>query len=203
MRRAAYVLFMILLIAAVCIIAGYGIFPGFGPKTEIQKSINIGFTSENISNGPPLYNFEDVAARINEIGLENGNKTTVNATQDRQILYIRGKNLNEAADAGSWMFAIHYENQSSVVTFDRYGESVVNWPSEFPGQEIALDRIKTPKELFNQNSALIFFGEQDNVTVSRELTLTGNNYTLTAISNDKVRILRFNAQSGALTSTND
>jgi hypothetical protein len=204
MRRAAYVLFITVLIVAAGFIVSYGIFPFFGPKTPVTtNSINIGFTSNNHSYEPTLYNFQRVAARVDAISFENNNKTGLNITYDTRIMYILGENLNENADAASWMFAIRHGNQTSVINFDRSGESIVDWPSEFPGQEIQMDQIILPQELFYRNKALIFNGDQDNITLSKELALTGNNYTLTLSGNDKKRILQFDAQSGALTSSND
>jgi len=204
MRGAAYVLFIIVLVVVAGFIVSYGIFPFFNSKTPaIMKSIDIGFTSNNYSYEPTLYNFQRVVASIDAISFENNNKTGQNVTYDTRIMYILGENLNENADAASWMFAIRYGNLTSVVNFDRSGESIVDWPSEFPGQEIQMDQIILPQELFYRNKALIFNGEQDNITLSKELALTGNNYTLTLSGKDKKRILQFDAHSGALISSND
>jgi len=204
MGKAIIVFFTILLIIALYVTFGSNYLPFFGqsPK-ETQKKIDVGFSSNNFSYDAPLYSFEDVAARADAIAFDNGNMTNLNTTQDNHILYIRGRNLNEVADAESWAFAVRHGNLSSVVTYDRYGESIVDWPSGFPGQEIPLNQIIPPKELFYRNMALISNGGQANITISKDLTLTGSNYTLTLSGNGKVRTLQFDALSGALISSND
>jgi hypothetical protein len=204
MGKATIVFLAILLIIALYVAIGSNYLPFFGQSAkETPKKINIGFTSYNISSSSLMYNFEDVAKRVKEIEFDNSSGTSQNTTQDLHIQYISGRNMNETGEAASWMFAIRHGNISSVATFDRYGETVVDWPAGFPGQEISLDQIVPPKELFDRNRALLFSPPEDNITVSRDLTLTGNNYTITITGHGKIRVLEFDAKSGALTSSND
>ncbi len=194
--------FTLVLVLAGCVTAGCSYLPFFSSQSKEIPKINVGFTSANFSNGHGSYSFDDVTGRLPVVDLDAGNASRTNATEGRHILYIRGTDMDETGAAGSWMFAVRHANRTSLVTYDRRGETISDGSTGFTGQEIFLDRIVSPAQLLDMNRAVIFKTLPDG-SESAELELWGGNYTLTITGRDKTRILLFDAKTGALTLSND
>ena len=202
MNKKIIIFFIVVFIAIIALMISFNIFPAFTPaQQEIPKKIDIGFTSPNISSSQPMYSFKDVTKRLKEITFENNNGSISNTSQDMHILYVSGKKMDESGEATSWVFAIRHGNLSSMVTYDKNGETVLDWPTVFTGQEIDLNQIVFPDELFRINKVLLSDQQNGSIDISRELVLADSNYTVTLTSEGKIQVLQFDAKLGALTST--
>ena len=182
--------------------------PFFGQPSQKTPAppVDIGFTSGiagNISGEAPLYSFDEAMANLAQINFTSGAKSPANETRNTSILYIMGTGLDTDANAKSWIFAVQFENTTSLVTYDNQGMSRVNWSAGFSGKEIHIDQIISPGKLFDQNQEAISGMSQANSTVSRQLVLEGDNYTLILSGQGASRILMFNATTGVLISSHE
>jgi hypothetical protein len=114
---------------------------------------------------------------------------------------VQGEGLDGTGNASSWLFVVHYQDRTSYVTYDYTGERAVDWSGGYPGEEVFPDQVIPPRTLFEKNRDKIFSTPDAISTGSRELILAGSNYTLTIKEKDKTRILKFDAKTGALTSS--
>jgi hypothetical protein len=119
------------------------------------------------------------------------------------ILMVSGEGLDDKGNASSWLFIMQYQNSTKFVTYDQYGETIINWSGGYPREEVFPDQVVPPGTLFDQNRNSIFKTPQAISTESRRLVLLGSDYTLTIKGQNSSRILVFDAKTGALTSSND
>jgi hypothetical protein len=99
---------------------------------------------------------------------------------------------------------VQFENTTSLVTYDRQGMNRVNWSAGFSGKEIHIDQIISPGKIFDQNREAISGMSQANGTISRQLVLEGDNYTLTLSGQGAApQVLVFDAATGALISSHE
>jgi len=195
-----FVFFAVMLVLAGCCITGCSTRQPAPLTDETQNATNPGFRvlqPESVSAESPALGFKDVTAQLAGVVLDRGNRSAVNATIGKQILYVRGNNLNDSGQARSWIVVVRQNNRTSVVTFDQQGITVAAWNGEFRQKEIPLDSIILPEELFLKNRAAI---TGDNRTGSRDLVLSMDRYTVTT-SGTMNRILVFDAKTGALMSS--
>ena len=119
------------------------------------------------------------------------------------ILLIRGSRLDvngDASDVSGWFFFVRHTNQTYGVNVDRNGNSIAKWGGEAPDHEILIDQVMHPRELFTRNMDLIV-NKTSPAEETRDLTLSDGNYTLTITSGNSVRVLTFDATTGALTNS--
>jgi hypothetical protein len=119
------------------------------------------------------------------------------------IQMVSGENLDDTGNASSWLFIVRYQNKTKFVTYDRDGETILDWSGGYPREEVFPNQVVSPGTLFDQNRDSIFKTPQAISTESRRLVLSGDTYTLTIRGRDSSRILVFDAKTGALTSSND
>lgn len=199
MRRVAYVnvIFSILLVLACCFITGCT-----DSSQQEQKKANIGVSFDNTPDEARNYSFEEV---ISSIYLAPFDPTAYEPLHpdETHILMVSGENLNDKGNASSWMFIVQYQNTTKFVTYDQYGETILDWSGGYPREEVFPNQVVSPGTLFDQNRDSIFKTPQAISTESRRLVLSGDSYTLTIRGRDSSRILVFDAKTGALTSSND
>ena len=170
---------------------------------ESHTATNTGFRflpTGSVSGEPQALSFKNVTRQLEGVMLDGGNSSAVNTTPSKEILYIRGNELDENGQARSWVFVVRHANRTSLVTFDRQGMSLAAWRGRFPQRDIKLDSIILPEDLFVKNRALLTQDPGDYRTISRGLVLSMDRYTVTT-SGTVNRILVFNATTGALMSS--
>ena len=204
MRKVAYVFFFILLVIAIIVlIVGNPLsFFNLSPQTTHSK-VDVGFVVLNQSGEFVRINFEDIAPDALYVGINREESPSDNTTKTTHIQLIRGYKLDATGNARSWIFVVRQPGQVSLVTYDRSGETVNNWQGWYPEKEIIISQIITPRKLFEKNREQIFKTPQAITTESRELALKDGKYYLTITGQGKTRYLVFDAQTGALTSSND
>jgi hypothetical protein len=199
MKRLAYLLFFILIAGVILGMTGIISLPSLKifPDTAETKA-NTSFIILNQSDAFTGISFNNVASRIPD-SLSNRDENTTAAS----IRLIQGYSLDTTGNASSWDVIFCQPEQTTLVTYNRHGEKTYNWSGTCPEQEINLTPIITPRDLFLKNRDRIFLQPEPGPNESWELTLTGNTYFLTITGPGIQRDLRFNAITGALTSTND
>ena len=204
MRKGAYVFFFILLVVAIVVVMVGNPLSFFYPSPQATHSkVDVGFVVRNQSDEFVRINFEDIAPDIQYVGIMHENITAQNTTGTNHIQLIRGNKLDATGNASSWIFVVRQPQLVSLVTYDRSGETVNTWLGGYPEKEIIISQIITPRKLFEKNREQIFPTPQAITTESRELALADGKYYLTITSQGKTRYLVFDAQTGALTSSND
>ena len=204
MRKVAYVFFFILLVVAIIVIIGGNPFSFFNPSPQATHSkVDVGFVVLNQSDEFERVNFEDIISNVPYIGINLEDSTSDNTTKTTHIQLIRGYKLDATGNASSWIFVVRQPEQVSLVTYDRSGEKMNTWQGGYPEKEIIISQIITPRKLFEKNREQIFPTPQAITTESRELALADGKYYLTITSQGKTRYLVFDAQTGALISSND
>jgi len=195
-----FIFLAIMLVLAGCFITGCSTRQPVPLANETQNASNQGFRflqPDSVSEDPQVLSFKDVTAQLAGVVLDGGYSSAVNASPEKEILYVRGNNLDNNGQARSWTFVVRHANRTSIVTFDQKGMNLAAWKGEFPQKEIRLDSIILPEDLFLKNRDAI---TGDNRAGSRDLVLAMDRYTLTT-SGTTNRVLVFDAKTGALMSS--
>jgi hypothetical protein len=119
----------------------------------------------------------------------------------KQIKQVRGGNLNENGDAASWTFIVEHGGKVSIVSYSERGTTYSGSPGSVSLPEIIPGQIMSPAKLFEKNHDRIFNASQAGTAITRDLSLVGNNYTITiSTKRGPSEILVFNAKTGGLIS---
>jgi hypothetical protein len=115
------------------------------------------------------------------------------------VRQVNGVDLNISAYARSWIIGRETAEGSSLLIYNpREGWREEPWMVPFPEEEIKLDEIVSPTELYAGNEQVI--GEAmaaANVTKT-DLELSGMNYTVIVRSSTNISILSFYADTGEM-----
>ena len=167
------------------------------------ETIDIGFSSSPMAPVQGTCRFERLTTLLSGTRFEGEENTTGNATPDRQVLYIRGLRLGSTGEADNWMMVVRHGGNASLITCDKYGESISRWNTSITMQGIPMDRILTPAELLTRSHTIIFTQQNESDLDPMVLELSGSSYTLTITGRNKTSILTFNAITGALTDSHE
>jgi hypothetical protein len=214
-RTIAFLCGVIVLIVAGCCIAGcsYLPFSKVTPSDSTNDRAPAGFTTgvppeepENFSSEmdiASLYSMDysggpvqEGIAADNSLAVKGENKTV--AGEDVHILYIKGEDLTESGQASRWTYAVRHMNRIFLITQDRYGQSVIEWNASMPKDELTMDRIISPSELFSRNRVLIFSHSANDKQNHLSLTLINGTYFVRITGKESAKVLTFNAETGAL-----
>jgi hypothetical protein len=115
------------------------------------------------------------------------------------VRQVNGVDLNISAYARSWIIGRETAEGSSLLIYNpREGWREEPWMVPLPEEEIKLDEIVSPTELYAGNEQVI--GEAmaaANVTKT-DLELSGMNYTVIVRSSTNISILSFYADTGEM-----
>ena len=152
-----------------------------------------------ISDIPPVMSFEDAVSNLNT--LDFGQGTSNSSVDEKHILFFHGSKLDTNGDATSWIFFVGRGNQTYLATITPDSNSVTSWIGGVPDQEIVIDRIIHPSSLLTMNRDRIF-ATPANTSNSLDLTLSEGKYAVSIASDRGKHTLTFNAETGALISSN-
>jgi len=116
----------------------------------------------------------------------------------KPIYYIIGIDVDESGDARNWIFGVRRTNETEMLAYDGKIWVTIPWNAPLDLEEIPVDSIVSPAQLFSQNTAVIVRSPPPADPVLRELELKQGIYTLTIASGNTSRILAFNATTGEL-----
>ena len=211
MSKTVTIFFTLLLLLASCFIAGCSsnTLSGIPPPTETSKKIDAGFTGHGQPDTAQRLRFEDTVAKIFTTDLfDMENDIPVNITQEnvssaKRIKNIRGGDLDENGDASSWTFVVEHSDKFSIVTYNNRGVQISTSQGTLIQPEIFTEEIISPRNLFEKNRATILNTTRGGTTVTRDLSLGGEFYTLSISGHGTPVLLVFDAKTGVLTSSND
>ena len=152
-----------------------------------------GIAQITTTDDTPDIGFEDAKQGLWDYQPGSGNETGFG----KRVYFVLSRDMDETGKATSWIFGINGDNGSEFLIIDRTGWTTIKNVS-LPLEEIDLESIVTPENLFSQNRAVIFGSTFPGVTERRDLELQKGIYTLTISSGTMSRSLTFNATTGTL-----
>jgi hypothetical protein len=155
---------------------------------------NDGLKVITVTAESPFISFDVALQNLREYQPDSGNEATTIET----IYTIYGTNIDGSGNATSWIFGVRHSGGTERLAYDRSGWVKIPWNAPLNSEEIDIDRIVSPNNLFRQNSAVIHSNPSPTNPERRDLDLTRGIYTLTITSGSKERILMFNATTGVL-----
>jgi len=162
------------------------------PPANQTSQQNVGLVQ--ISERSPYISFDEAQQNLMDYRPDPTNESTAIKT----IYYIHGTNLDVSGNASSWIFGVRHSGGTELLAYDRSGWKTIPWNVSLLSEEIAVDRIVSPGNLFSQNNAVILTNPSTAIPERRDLDLIRGVYTLTITSGSKDRILTFNAATGEL-----
>jgi hypothetical protein len=202
MSKTAMVILTVLLVLASCFISGCSSLPFSGPPpSESPKKINVGLSGTDRTQQIQKYNFENCILGISSDDLfPVGEETPANASREMHIKSVRGTDLDENGDAGSWAFTAEHGNQISIITYNRQGRFVINAQGTINRTDIIPSEIISPRELLEKNHASIFNAAGPGTTGTMDISLSEGYYSLTISGNGTPHTMIFDAKTGVLRS---
>jgi len=161
------------------------------PENQTSQQ-NTGFSQ--ISEGSPSISFDVAQQNLRDYRPDPTNESTGIIA----IYYIHGTNVDVSGNASSWIFGVRHSGGTELLAYDRSGWITIPWNVSLLSEEIAVDRIVSPGNLFSQNNAVILTNPSMAIPERRDLDLIWGVYTLTITSGSTDRILTFNATTGNL-----
>jgi hypothetical protein len=162
------------------------------PPANRTSQQNVGLSQ--IFEGSPSISFDVALQNIREYRPDPTNETT----DIKKVYYIHGTNVDGSGNASSWIFGVRHSGGTELLSYDRSGWIKIPWNAPLLSEEINIDRIVSPGNLFSQNNAVILSNSIPTNSERRDLDLIRGIYTLTITSGSKDRILTFNATTGGL-----
>lgn len=133
--------------------------------------------------------------------LKNYKTVSFNQTpaDSEKIYYILAKDVDDRGAATSWLFGVNDRSGSRLIIYDKVGKTEMPLSdSSLPSEEIVLDHIVSPGKVFSDNKEVILRSPVPSTPELRELELKEGLYTITITSGNAVRVIKFNATTGAL-----
>ena len=141
---------------------------------------------------PATISFEEAIQEFRNYNSISGSAENV------PVYYLISKGVDGSGNASSWMFGVYQENRSVLLVYDRTGWSINPWNVTLPQEEIPMNTVLPPSELFKRNTEALSNLSAPQSPESRELILKEGVYTLTLRSGSTTRALMFNATTGGL-----
>jgi len=116
----------------------------------------------------------------------------------KPIFYIIGIDVDESGNARNWIFAVRRTSETEMLAYDGKNWVTIPWSAPLDLEEITVDSIISPAQLFSRNAAVIVRSPPPADPERRELELKQGIYTLTITSGSTSRVLAFNATTGEL-----
>lgn len=107
-----------------------------------------------------------------------------------------GADINGRAD--SWMLGVKNDNGAVLYSYERDGWIETGWPGPLTGEEIVIDEIISPEELFGTNNGVIAENYRGAGVTRSDIFLKNGVYTIALNGKDRITELRFKADTGEL-----
>ena len=203
LRRIMRILFVTIVVIAVLISACFfsACISPFAPANQTEQmppvnvspTIDVGVVPLDMAPGPEYISFEEARGDLLQSDL-----LSLNSFQNTsRILFIEGGNLDNSGNAERWVFWVKKGETSELRIYDRSGWTIIPWNSAISGEEIHVDRIVSPGDIFKPASIQIPNTTPSTLPVQRDLSLRNGVYRVTITSGSSSQILIFNATTGA------
>lgn len=178
---------VVLLLCSACV---------FSPSGDQKPQQERGLTQVSLPVEISRISFEDAYQNLKEYRTNANNKSL---TPSEKIYYILGKDLDDQGNAKSWVFGVKNDSGFRLLIYDRNGWTDMSLSnSAMPSNDIMIDQIVPPGNLFSENKAAILGDSPSTLPELKELELKEVMYTLTITSGRVIRAIKFNATTGAL-----
>ena len=190
MRKIVHAIFVIstlvvLVMCSACVL----------PSADQKPQQDGGLTQVTVPEETSRISFEEAYQNLKDYHIDSSS----GLTESKKIYYILAKDVDESGTAMSWVFGVNYGSGDRLLIYEKSGWTVFpRSNSTLPSEEIVVDRIISPGNLFTINKAIIASTSSSTNPERRDLELQEGIYTLTLYSGSKGRILTFNATTGAL-----
>ena len=190
MRKNIRAIFVISALVAL-VLCSACVFPSFGE----QKKQEGGLTQVTVTGGNARISFEEAFQNLKAYRMDSSSESF----ESKKIFYILAKDVDNSGNAMSWIFGVNLDTGSRLLIYDRNGWTDMSLSnSALPSEDIIVDHIMIPYNLFSENKAAIQGNSLSSIPDVKELELKKGNYTLTITSGSTVRVIKFNATTGAL-----
>lgn len=193
MRSSIPAVLFVTLLVSLCFTAACTIPFVNEPKQENTTTyVNVGV--ERVAN-PDETRFTSLAEAYANLkdslpGSDMGNQGAI------RVFYIQGTGLDTTGRSAQWMMGVNLTSGTMLMISDPRGWTRIPWSSRLPAQEIPLDKIISPEELFAKNKDSILSDSSLSISETRDLDLREGVYSLTITSGGSVRYLTFDAITG-------
>jgi hypothetical protein len=167
----------------------------FLPTGETQEG---GLVQVTVPSESTRISFDTAYQKLREYRTVTYNQSSITS---EKIYYIIAKETDDQGKAASWGFGMNDDAGSRLLIFDSNGWTDIPLSNlSLPSEEIIVDHIVPPGNIFSENRAVIVGISPPSTAELRELELKESIYTLTISSDGNVRVIKFNATTGALIS---
>jgi len=153
---------------------------------------------ESAPSSPIGEGFKDVTTKpLHSISM-NEAISELNSTQMEPyyIHFIRGENIDSNGLAQRWVFGIKQKTINNFFIYDASGISIISWKSWMPVNEIFVNEILTPDDLFKMHSSkLLPYFENGNISHT-QLEIIDKEYHIIFESGESQVTLCFDSQTG-------
>ena len=154
-----------------------------------------GLTQVSMPVETPRISFEDAHQQLKDYQTDSVNESVTVKT----IYYILARDVDDSGNAKSWVFGVNYGEGARLLIYDKSGWTAFpKSNTTLPSEEIVVDHIVSPGNLFTQNKAVILSTSSSANPERRDLELQEGIYKLTLYSGSKGTIITFNATTGVL-----
>jgi hypothetical protein len=186
MRKNIPIIFVISVLVAL-VLCSACVLPGSENPSDKNGFSQV--TAKEISN---YISFEEAKQKFEDYSIING------SAERLPIYYIFSRDLDNSGNAQTWLFGVRHSTGTDLLMYDSAGWKIIPWSATLPSEEIILNRVVSPNNLFIKNKEVIFGASSPSIQERRDLELKQGIYTLTITTENTSRILTFNATSGAL-----
>jgi hypothetical protein len=166
----------------------------FSPPAEQKPQQEGGLTQVTVPVETSRISFEAAHQKLKDYRTDS----LSGSVNNKIIYYILAKDVDASGNAVSWAFGVNYGMGDRLLIYDKSGWTVFPQSNTtLPSEEIVVDHIISPGNLFTRNKAVIL-NTSSSIPERQDLELYQGIYKLTMYSGSTSRILTFNATTGAL-----
>ena len=190
MRKIIPIIFVISALVAL-VLCSACVLPSFGE----QKKQEGGLTQVTVTVATSRIGFEEAYQNLKDYHIDSSS----GLTESKKIYYILAKDVDESGTAMSWVFGVNYGSGDRLLIYEKSGWTVFpRSNSTLPSEEIVVDRIISPGNLFTINKAIIASTSSSTNPERRDLELQEGTYKVNIYYGTTGKVLTFNATTGAL-----
>ncbi|MBN1432575.1 MAG: hypothetical protein JW931_07350 [Methanomicrobiaceae archaeon] len=131
--------------------------------------------------------------------LEIQNSEGLLEAENMTIYQVMGTRVGIEGNADSWILGARQEGESILYSYDYYsGWNKMSWPGPLTEEEVNLETIISPEDLYRKNSAIISEKYRNSGVSYSDLFLKDGVYTVAIRDGSNITELKFKADTGEL-----
>lgn len=164
------------------------------PPENQTPGQNVGLTQITVPVDSSRISFEEARQSLRE----HGSDSSTGPDNINSLYYMLSRDIDESGNATSWIFGVSQQSGAEFLVYEKTGWTTIPWNTTLPTEKITIDNIVSPGSLLSQNKGMISGNQSLTIPERVDLELQKGVYTLTINSGGPIRILTFNATTGAL-----